>query len=127
MIETKFGRAKVCHDGYYRITTQSEGNHRKLLHRLIYADAHGPIPEGYVVHHIDGNRINNSIDNLELMPLSEHSSKHAAGENNGCYGRCREKNPNWKKHASIHKRGTDPYSGKQKYCLRYDGKELKNL
>ena len=31
-----------------------------------------------VVHHKDGNRSNNAIDNLELTTRSEHSRKHAA-------------------------------------------------
>lgn len=30
-----------------------------------------------VVHHIDGNKTNNSLDNLQLMTRSEHSSHHA--------------------------------------------------
>ena len=29
-----------------------------------------------VVHHIDGDVTNNSLDNLEVMPLSEHTSMH---------------------------------------------------
>lgn len=29
-----------------------------------------------VVHHIDGNKLNNSPDNLEIMTLSEHSKLH---------------------------------------------------
>lgn len=32
---------------------------------------------GEVVHHIDGNRSNNSEGNLELMTRSEHSRIHA--------------------------------------------------
>lgn len=32
-----------------------------------------------VVHHKDGDTQNNNIDNLELMPLSEHSRMHMTG------------------------------------------------
>ena len=33
-----------------------------------------------VVHHIDENRANNHSDNLDVMPLSEHSRIHNAGK-----------------------------------------------
>jgi len=29
-----------------------------------------------VIHHIDGNKKNNEINNLELLSASEHSKKH---------------------------------------------------
>lgn len=29
-----------------------------------------------VVHHIDGNKLNNSVDNLEVMSLAEHARQH---------------------------------------------------
>lgn len=29
------------------------------------------------VHHIDGNKLNNSLDNLELLTISEHAKRHA--------------------------------------------------
>lgn len=32
-----------------------------------------------VVHHKDGNKLNNDINNLELMSLSEHSKRHQIG------------------------------------------------
>ena len=34
------------------------------------------IPEGYDVHHIDGNKSNNSIYNLELIEHNEHMDEH---------------------------------------------------
>ena len=49
-----------------------------LMHRLVYETFVGPIPEGYDVHHIDHNPKNNSLDNLQLLPSSEHSMKHLA-------------------------------------------------
>lgn len=33
-----------------------------------------------VVHHKDGNKQNNNIDNLVIMHLSEHSREHRAGK-----------------------------------------------
>lgn len=33
-----------------------------------------------VVHHKDGNKLNNDINNLELMTLSEHSRMHQVGK-----------------------------------------------
>ena len=34
------------------------------LHREVWREAHGDIPEGYEVHHIDANRANNQLENL---------------------------------------------------------------
>lgn len=48
-----------------------------LLHRQIYRDAFGPIPDGMVVHHRDGDWQNNDICNLELCENGEHHRKHA--------------------------------------------------
>jgi len=35
------------------------------------------IPKGYEVHHIDGDRQNNRLDNLELLTIEEHAKRHA--------------------------------------------------
>ena len=39
------------------------------LHREVWKYHNGEIPKGYHVHHIDSNKNNNSIDNLELSIL----------------------------------------------------------
>jgi hypothetical protein len=49
---------------------------REQKHRRIWSGCFGPIPEGYVIHHIDGNKLNNQIDNLRCMPLPEHARLH---------------------------------------------------
>lgn len=46
------------------------------LHRMVWEDAHGKTPDGTHVHHIDGNKANNSLENLALMDASEHLSAH---------------------------------------------------
>ena len=37
----------------------------------------GKIEKGYVVHHIDGDKQNNNINNLKLMLKREHDSYHS--------------------------------------------------
>ena len=45
----------------------------KLAHRIIYEMFNGPIPKGYVVDHIDRNKLNNRIDNLRLATISQNA------------------------------------------------------
>lgn len=67
--------------GYFSATfRRPDGSmFRVLLHRRVWADAHGPIPAGHVVHHRDENTGNNSIENLELMERGAHNSMHKVG------------------------------------------------
>lgn len=77
VLHTKFGNAKVTCKGYYEITTRKEGNYKKRLHRLIYEDYHKLcILPGNIVHHIDGNKLNNDISNLQLVSWGEHTKIH---------------------------------------------------
>lgn len=78
-MKTKFGNASLSSHGYYIISSNEKGNARKMLHRLIYESNYGEIPDGYVVHHKDGNKTNNCIMNLELMEHGEHSAFHHIG------------------------------------------------
>ncbi len=46
------------------------------LHREIWKYHKGKIPHGYHVHHIDGNHLNNDLNNLECLSPCEHRLKH---------------------------------------------------
>jgi hypothetical protein len=45
-------------------------------HRKIYKEHHGPIPEGYHIHHKDLNHKNNDPENLEALSPDDHAKKH---------------------------------------------------
>ena len=44
--------------------------------RCIYIKKYGKIPNGCLIHHIDGNMKNNDISNLEMMTRPEHVRIH---------------------------------------------------
>lgn len=78
----------VCiSNGYYVISCRKEGLHGKRYHDLIEEDNNGPRPKGWIVHHQDGNKLNNAPDNLKRMPREKHQSYHMAGENHPLYGK----------------------------------------
>jgi hypothetical protein len=47
-----------------------------LAHREIWEKYHGKIPNGFLIHHRDNNRLNNDISNLMLITRREHSIIH---------------------------------------------------
>ena len=72
----------INEDGYVKVPQLKNYNH-KGVHQYIWMVANGcDIPEGYEIHHKDGNRQNNSIYNLELMEQSKHRQEHSNGNNN---------------------------------------------
>lgn len=87
-LKTKFGNATLCNDGYYHITSRKEGNCGKKLSRLIYEDYHGvKLNTDTHIHHIDGDKSNDVIENLEALSNSKHHSHHMLGENNPNYNK----------------------------------------
>lgn len=59
---------------YIRVNVVDNGVARTLsVHRLTYETWKGEIPEGLVINHIDGDRYNNAIDNLEVCTIRENT------------------------------------------------------
>lgn len=70
-IETKFGTAKLDKDGYYRVL-------EKMLHRLIWEDWYNkPIPNGCIIHHLNHNKKDNRIQNLQCVTDKSHKRYHS--------------------------------------------------
>lgn len=68
-----FLSAGKCKGGYLRVHLWKnvKGYHR-LIHRLVYETFVGDIPEGLQVNHIDEDKTNNALSNLNLMTCSEN-------------------------------------------------------
>ena len=49
---------------------------KTYLHRYVWEQVIGPIPEGIHIHHIDGDVTNNDIANLAAVTLSGHMRLH---------------------------------------------------
>lgn len=72
-----FNGVKFGWDGrYYMRLWKSTGP--TSLHRAVWMHHNGEIPDGFHVHHIDGNPKNNEIGNLALMSARDHSLHHKA-------------------------------------------------
>lgn len=61
----------VDRHGYeYVLIQAADGRYRRTyIHRLVASTFRGSVPPGLVVHHIDGNPLNNCIDNLEFTTI----------------------------------------------------------
>jgi len=63
---------------YKRIAIRVKGKKKLVpLHRVLYLSWGFTIPKGWVVHHKDGNRFNNSRNNLIAVSPMEHARIHS--------------------------------------------------
>ena len=68
-------KPRLQKNGYITICI---GNKKKYLHRAIMEEYIGrPLKRTEHVHHINGDRTDNRIDNLELLDAKEHLRRHA--------------------------------------------------
>lgn len=74
---------KLKNGGYIIVKAPSEFPGKKyrkkycLEHHLNYWKGYGIIPKNdEIIHHLDGNKTNNELSNLELLKRSDHSSNH---------------------------------------------------
>ncbi len=60
--------------GYKMIYIPMKGD--KKYHHWIWEKTNPPIPKGYVLHHINFDKLDNRIENLRMMENSEHHRLH---------------------------------------------------
>lgn len=64
----------MSNDGYYIVYI----NGKQIgFHRYIWEQHHGPITKGMEIHHINGDKLDNRIENLMLVDRNTHRKLHA--------------------------------------------------
>lgn len=73
------------HGGFY-LTVSLPGGHKKL-HHLVWECFKGPRRKGYVINHIDGNRMNCALSNLEEITQKANIANVIARNNFKLFGK----------------------------------------
>jgi hypothetical protein len=56
--------------------TLNSNGEKFLEHRKVWERKFGNIPKGNIIHHKNGNKKDNRIENLECLTIKEHGLKH---------------------------------------------------
>ena len=80
MADTERRTWRALHNGRWYRMWREPGNRRvlrQLEHRWVWEQANGPIPDGFHVHHINHDRTDNRLENLQALQGAEHRRHHA--------------------------------------------------
>lgn len=119
--KNKSGILKMgIHMNWYYVVGLTKDNKRTLftVHRLVYQTFIGELIDDLVIDHIDGNSLNNNVDNLQQITQRENTIKGERTKNGSSVyvGVC------WNKHKN--KWQTRIYiNGKCKFLGRFDNEE----
>jgi hypothetical protein len=82
---------KKTKKGYLRYQKDNEGKLR-FEHCVVWESHYGKIPLGMQIHHIDEDKTNNKIENLQLVTPLEHKRLHSG---------CRMAGEDWEKPCKV--------------------------
>lgn len=70
LINLPSGTRRIC------VWQENKKQKQQYLSRWIWERINGKIPKSYFIHHIDGNALNDYMENYELLSSSNHSRVH---------------------------------------------------
>ncbi len=86
-----------CRGGYKRARGQLRGQTTPMVHQLVWEYfGNAPVDKGYVIDHINEDRTDNRIENLQILTIGENVSKALKGNRSGT------NNPNHRSNKSIY-------------------------
>lgn len=68
------GTERIDRDGYVLVKVSDEGawhQRWRLKHCVIWEEVNGPVPKGHCLIFLDGNKLNLSLDNLQLITRNQ--------------------------------------------------------
>jgi len=75
--KTSISRHRSVRGGYESVgLVLNKKETRRYIHRLVFEYFVKPIPFGFFINHKDGNKLNNSLENLEIVTAKENT-RHA--------------------------------------------------
>ncbi len=124
------GEGSITRAGYHRI---QRCGRLVMAHRWDWEQQNGAIPAGYDIHHINGNRLDNRLENLQLVSKLEHKRIHSGCEKrDGVWwkpcSQCKEFKPVTKEHWYF--KGAWPLYGRCRPChirIVVESKRLRRL
>lgn len=98
------------------------------IHRLLMMYwLGGEIPCGFQVHHIDGNKLNASKENLALVPAGTHQSYHNSGKTLSAEHRQKISNRNRERRGIRHKPKKSGITPQMIYEMRTSGMSFNEI
>lgn len=96
MVETQFKKGRAASDAHNYLPIGSErlskdgylerkvtddpslvpARRWEFVHRIMWKQAYGPIPDGHMVEFRDGNKTHLTLENFELLSRAEHMRRH---------------------------------------------------
>lgn len=98
------------------------------IHRLLMLYwTSNKIPKGFVVHHINGDKLDARMDNLSLFPASTHSSGHNKGKTFSKEYRAKLSEANRKRRGTRYRLRKPEITKEQVYTWRSNGMSFNEI